>query len=222
MKPSIGNKPVFPFSNLRSLTRLTTTKTFTALQRGISSGIELSLAFETEAMATYQSILPQIGVGAFTAGAMIEGFEGLSPGANVSVSALGSQYLIPGTSNVYTFASGVTLTNPIPNPTNSSGVMVGAFASGSAGWELAGNGSVTAATVPQGTAYLGLDQAGASYELSFNQNVLRVGGLITASFDSIQLQAFDIFNNLLETAAIASVNVNSWSSNFLGSSCIAR
>ncbi|MGI0483796.1 DUF4347 domain-containing protein [Pantanalinema rosaneae CENA516] len=178
--------------------------------------IESSLAFQTEALATYQGILPQIGVAAFTAGAIIEGFEGLSPGTNVSASAVGAQYLIPGTSNAYTFVSGVTLTNPIPNPINASGVIVGDFARGSAGWGLLGNGFVTAATVPQGTAYLGLNQAGASYELSFNQNVLRVGGLITASSGSIELQAFDASNNLLETVSIASVNVNSWSSNFLG------
>jgi hypothetical protein len=58
----------------------------------------------------------QIGPGAFGPGASFESFEGISPGPNVEPLPANPNYLVPGVTGPFTFGSGVTLTDPIPNP----------------------------------------------------------------------------------------------------------
>jgi PEP-CTERM motif len=164
----------------------------------------------------------QINSSAFGSGAVVESFEGLSVGPNVIGNPfLG--YLYPGVNSPFTFASGVTLTGPIPN--SLSGVLVGDFSLGVAFFSLDSNGFIgSASNVPDGTAYLGsinLSNQG-SIEFTFASDILRVGGFVTDTLGSfpgnniITLSAFDALNNLLETVSISGVNVSNWGSNFLG------
>ncbi len=69
------------------------------------------------------------------------------------------RYLIPGVSSPFTFASGVTLTAPIPN--SNSGALVGDFSIRSADWGVLSNSVVSSSDVSDGTAYLGFSEGAA-------------------------------------------------------------
>jgi hypothetical protein len=166
---------------------------------------------------TYSAEAAQIGASAFGAGATVESFEGLSAGLNITSASGG--YLNPGINTSFTFVSGVTLTNPIPNPGIGRGVIVGDFSIGSASFGLASNGSISSSSdVLDGSAYIAIDRPSAAgpMEFTFSAPVLRVGGFVTSGGQDITLSAYDIANVLLESISISSVNVSDWKNNFLG------
>jgi hypothetical protein len=162
----------------------------------------------------------------FGPGAIVESFEGLSAGYNIPSAGAGyDDWLAPGVIEPFTFASGVTLTGPIPNPGLSEGVIIGDWSIGFVGFELGNNGTISsAADVPFGNAYLALNAyaGGGPIELTFSSDMDRVGGYITAGYISpdppgtITLTAFDASDNLLGVVSISSVDVSQWSLNFLG------
>jgi len=160
---------------------------------------------------------------AFGPSALVEGFEGLVLGPNVGASPF-SNILEPGDVSAYTFASGVTLTAPVPNPgTMSNGAFVHDFSlpmGATNGWGA--NGSVSsAANVPFGTAYMGaFDNLGAgsvSMRFDFGGPMLRVGGYVTgAAATTVTLDIYGSGGTLLESRTLNTVAVGSWSTNFAG------
>jgi hypothetical protein len=155
--------------------------------------------------------------GDFGPGAIIESFEGLSAGYNIP--SAGDGFLAPGVIEPFTFASGVTLTGPIPNPGRFQGVIIGDWSIGSASFGMLGNGVVSsAADVPFGNAYLALDGNATigPIELTFSSDMAIVGGYVTGLPGSIALRAFDASDNFLGMVSISTVNVSQWSSNFVG------
>ncbi|HVP31387.1 MAG TPA: PEP-CTERM sorting domain-containing protein [Myxococcota bacterium] len=160
---------------------------------------------------------------AFGPSAVAEGFEGLVLGPNVGTSPF-SNILEPGKVSAYTFASGVTLSAPVPNPgTMSNGAFVHDFALPMGATNTWGaNGSVSsAANVPFGTAYLGaFDNLGSgpvSLTLDFASPMLRAGAYVTgAAGTTVRLDVYGAGNVLLESRTLATVPVASWSTNFLG------
>jgi hypothetical protein len=166
---------------------------------------------------TAQSIAFQVGAGAFGPGAIVESFEGLTAGPNITSG--GEGYLEPGVVSPFTFASGVTFTNPVPNPGRSTGVIICDWAIGIADFTIGGNGSVgSAADVPFGSAYIALDNSASSgpIEFTFPTDMLRAGAYVTGYPGTIIMSAYDSGGILLETQNIATVNVSAWDSNFLG------
>jgi len=162
---------------------------------------------------------------AFGSGAIVESFEGIKSGSNVGPSPF-SNILEPGTQGAYTFASGVTLSAPAPNPgTMNNGVFIQDFVLGTgASNNWGANGSVAAATnVPFGTAYLGAfdnltnDTSPVSFTLTFAADELRVGAYVTGiPGTSVRLDVYDASNHLLESDSVATVPVAQWKTNFVG------
>jgi len=161
----------------------------------------------------------QIGDSVFGASTIMESFEGLTTGSNIEGSiSYGSQYLVPGTNTSFTFASGVTMTSPIPNPNNGSIVLIGDFNLGNAGWGLEGNGVISSASdIPFGSAYLGIGFTKSYVEFTFPSDMLRVG-IYTTDVDGVNvvMDAYNAGGTFLESYNIASVQVSSWGNNFLG------
>lgn len=156
--------------------------------------------------------------GDFGPDAIFESFEGLSAGYNISSGGWG--WLEPGVIEPFTFASGATLTEPIPNPGLNDGVVIGDWSISLAICLLGDNGRVERESdVPFGSAYLvlyGSHDGGGPIELTFSTDMTRVGGYFTSHPGMITLTAFDASHNLLDTVSIASVNVYQWDMNFLG------
>jgi len=168
-----------------------------------------------------QSKAMPIGSGAFGPTAVVESFEGLSVSPNLVNPFDG--FLNPGVLGPFTFASGVTLTEPIPNVSGNAVLLIGDFALGSASFGLGTNGVVLASTVPFGSAYMGLNTTGRFIEFTFSSDMIRVGAFVTAdqSFTEpprppITISAFDASGALLETTSVPRVDVSQWGSNFLG------
>ncbi|HXK23280.1 MAG TPA: hypothetical protein VMS55_11455 [Myxococcota bacterium] len=163
----------------------------------------------------------QIGPGAFGSGLLVESFEGLAVGPDVRL-GLGASLLEPGTVAPYTFASGVTLTGPIPNPGYSNqGAFVHDFALGADVTNNWGGTRVVndATDIPFGSAYLGAYNAGgtASIELTFSSDMARVGAYVTGATGALlQIDVYDSSNVLLESGTLGTVDLAQWSSNFLG------
>src|SRR5437879_11772075 len=104
--------------------------------------LRLALCFVLGSGATWASaILPF----AFGPGKVVEGFENLTAGVNLvywSFLGAGQGWLVPGTQVSFTFASGVSFTSPIPNPTVLIGdVLVGDCTRGNSLWTLGAQGS---------------------------------------------------------------------------------
>jgi hypothetical protein len=159
----------------------------------------------------------------------VESFEGVGVGPNVGASVFGN-IVLPGTAAGFTFASGVTLTSPVPNP--------GLFANGAFLHDLSlagavnqwgANGNVDdAGDVPDpwgaaSTAYLGifdnLGAGGVALELTFGSDMLRVGAWVAGVAGStIRMDAYDASGTLLESVSIAAPSVAAWGSagSFLG------
>jgi len=160
---------------------------------------------------------------AFGADQVVESFEAIPLGANIRI-GMGTSLLEPGTVGAYTFASGVTLTSPIPNP----GVMnMGAFVHDLARATDVQNtwgatGTINDPTdVPFGDAYLGAFHptgAGtASFTLAFATPMDRVGAYVTgAAGSTITMRAYDGSGALLESVTGSAVVLSSWSNNFIG------
>jgi hypothetical protein len=166
---------------------------------------------------TLVTILPkpaqavQITLDNFGSGAIVESFEGLSPGPNLTLQGNNVGLLNPGVIEPFRFESGVTLTGSV------NGVLIGDWSIGPAFFGLGQNGLVaSAADVPDGSAYLAIN-FGSVVEFTFPSDLLRVGGLVTSTGGSpIYLSGYDAFGTLLETVTISDVNVSDWNSNFLG------
>jgi hypothetical protein len=176
-----------------------------------------ALPFTVAAMQPKPAQAVQISQDNFGSGAIVESFEGLSPGLNLTLQGNDVGLLNPGVIEPFTFESGVTLTGSV------IGVLIGDWSIGRAYFGLGENGFVdSAADVPDGSAYLAIN-FGSVVEFTFPSDILRVGGLVTSSAlnagdlgSPINLSAFDEFGTLLETVTIPNVNVSDWGSNFLG------
>ena len=177
-------------------------------------------------LLTVPAVAIQITPAAFTATAAVESFEGLSL-AVPNVAASGWTGIVePGANSAFTFASGATLSSPVPNPgAASNGAFVHDFAIGCCitnNWGA--NGAVaSAADVVFGSAYLGAfdNLTGVtnpvSVELSFASAMGRVGGYITGGQGaSVTLAAYAVGGALLESVSMPTGPVASWGSQFLG------
>lgn len=162
-----------------------------------------------------------IGASAFGASKVIESFEGLVAGPNISL-GLGASLLQPGTVSAFAFASGVVLTSPVPNPgVFNKGAFVHNFALATDvtnNWGT--NGTVaSAANVPLGSAYMGaFASAGdATLTLSFAMPQDRVGAYVTGvNGSNVTMRVYNSSGVLLETVSAATVPVATWGTNFIG------
>jgi hypothetical protein len=175
----------------------------------------LALATATTASAT------PVGPGAFGPLAVTESFEGHVPGANLSL-GLGASLLHPGTASAFAFATGVTLTSPVPNPGfGAGGPFLHDFALGA---DVQNNWGATgvvndAGDVPFGDAYLGaFTGAGTTaFELGFGSSMDRVGAFVTGvAGSSVTLEVYGLGGALLETRTVNAVPLAQWGVNFVG------
>ena len=176
------------------------------------------------ALASGPALATSIGPGAFGAGKVVESFEGLKPGPNITL-ALGVSLLAPGTVSAFSFASGVALTSPIPNPgVFSDGAFVHDFSLGSDvtnnwGGTRVLNGA-TSSNIPFGTAYIGAFDPGAgtaSIEFTFASDMARVGAYVTGvTGGTVMMKVYSASGTLLESGSISTVDLPQWRSNFLG------
>jgi len=160
-----------------------------------------------------------ISPGAFGSGAVVESFEGLSAGPNIPLVDPSFGFFNPATVGPFTFGSGVTFTNPVPNPPLGNGVVIGDFSLGIATFGLTTGGVITsAANVPFGSAFMGLNSnAPGPIEFTFASDMLNVGGYVSGLPGGVvTLTAYDAGNNLLESTTVATVPVGSWPTNFIG------
>jgi hypothetical protein len=173
------------------------------------------------AIAAAPASATPIGASAFGAGKVVESFEGLVAGPNITI-GLGASLLQPGTVSAFPFASGVVLTSPVPNPgVFNAGPFVHDFALGTDvtnNWSANGN-VASAANVPMGSAYMGAfaGAGNASITLTFATPQDRVGASVTGvSGTTVTMRVYDASGTLLETVSAATVPVGSWGANFLG------
>lgn len=176
-----------------------------------------ALPFTLAAMLPKPAQAVQISLDNFGSDAIVESFEGLSPGPNLTLDNGTGYFRLR---EPFTFESGVTLTEPVED------VLIGDWSIGDANYGLGPVGSVdSAAEVPDGSAYLTFTSVSTSVldlpalEFTFSSDILRVGGLITSASSiglPIALSAFDASGTLLETVTISTVPVSDWGSNFLG------
>jgi hypothetical protein len=179
-------------------------------------------AFAGIALAAAPALATPIGPGAFGPAQVFESFEGHTVGPNIRL-GLGASLLEPGTVSAFTFASGVTLTSPIPNPGFANqGAFIHDFALGADVNNNWGGTRVVndASDIPFGTAYLGAFHPSggtASIEFSFASDQDRVGAYVTGAIGAtLQLDVYDASGTLLESSSIGTVDLPLWSSNFLG------
>ena len=158
---------------------------------------------------------------AFGAAKVVESFEGLTVGPNVTL-GLGTSIVQPGAVSAFSFASGVILTSPVPNPgLFNKGPFVHDFALGSGitnNWGTNGN-VASAANVPFGTAYMGAfaGSGNASITLDFAMPQDRVGAYVTGvNGTTVTMRVYDSSGTLLESVSAATVPVGSWGTNFVG------
>ncbi len=164
-----------------------------------------------------------IGRDTFGSEAVVESFEGLSPGAN-SPQLPDRGFLKPGVIGQFSFRSGATLTGPIPNPgvgatgDNAAGVLVGDFSIGPAVFGLGVNGIITSANdIPDGTAFLALDAHPGPIEFTFASDMVRVGALEAGGPPGfVTLSAFDGSGRLLEAVTLPKASQTEWATTFIG------
>jgi len=180
--------------------------------------LHIAAAFFAAAPAVATSITPA----AFTSYKVIESFEGVATGPNVNI-GLGASLLQPGIVSAFTFASGVTLSAPIPNPgVFNAGPFIQDFARGA---DVQNNwgatGTVKAATdVPFGMAYLGAFTGSGTTTVAFTFATPqdRVGAYVEgAAGSTITMRTYDGSGTLLDTIVGSPVSLAAWSGNFVGS-----
>jgi hypothetical protein len=158
----------------------------------------------------------------FNATAIVESFEGLAPGTNITSADAG--FLVPAVVAPYRFASGVTLSSPSTQTDLGTGFFVGDFSRGDAAFGLGDSGIVaSAADLSSGTAYFGYNDfaSSGSVEFTFTSSISLVGAYVDASLGAdflgaVSLSAFDSNGQLLETISLDGVSVSNWGTNFLG------
>ncbi len=184
-----------------------------------------ALALLSSSIAASPAAAISIGTGAFTGTQSVEHFEGIGVGPGVAASAFANIFL-PGSGGNYTFASGITLSGPNPGLfSNGAFLHNAALAGANNNWGA--NGSVgNAGQVPDAwgtpsSEYLGvfdnLGTGSALIDISFTQDMLRVGGFVAgAAGSTITIEAYDAVGSLLESMTIASPSVGAWASSFIG------
>ena len=165
----------------------------------------------------------------FGPAAVVESFEGLSPGPGLVFGpdvGYDPGYLLPVTP--FAFSSGVSLSDPDPNPSSSQAALVADPTTGFAQFGLGGNGVVVSGSqVPFGTAYLGFENPAenggvSSITFVFPSPMLRVGAyIVSASPPSpgdgvVTILALDAGGATLESLAFATGNVSQWATSFAG------
>jgi len=163
-----------------------------------------------------------------SAGTIVESFEGYTPGPNIPMSVLYPDFLVPGISTPFTFASGVTLSLPAPNLDVSSGnVLLGDFALGTGATDgLENNGVIEAADVPNGTAYIVVN--GESNASSVTFTLPAISSMVGADVDvcsgciaNDNVVTMNVYNSsdvLIGSTTISGVAVDDWASNFISMS----
>ncbi len=152
-------------------------------------------------------------VPSFGAGAVVESFEGM-PTSPTNPSA-GGGYTVP--VMPFTFSSGVILTAPAPN---SNRAYLGDWSKGGAGWGLC-PGNVTAADVPAGTAYFGLnsttDALGFTLPILASKVGFYVEGASTCTPQPITLTVYNASNVVIGTCTTAPTgSATNWKTHFIG------
>jgi hypothetical protein len=154
-----------------------------------------------------------VGIGAFTGTAVTEGFENVT---NTTNSPQTDGYFAIGAVSTYTFASGLQLTSPIPNPElptgGGGGPLVGNFADGNATFGTNDGSGVTAALF--GNAYFGEDGGATTWTFTLPSPVDLIGGYFAGGAFSISV--FNSSNTLLETESFPDVSVANWANGFVG------
>jgi hypothetical protein len=181
-------------------------------------------AVTTALVATASSAAP-ITPAAFTGAEVVENFEGIAVGPNVSTSAF-ANIVLPGSVSAYSFASGITLAGPNPGLFANGAFLHNAGAAGATNaWGA--NGSVSnAAQVPDpwglvSSTYLGafdsLAVGNVMLDLYFATDMHRVGAWVAGmAGTNITIETYDATNALLETLTIAAPSVAAWGTSFLG------
>ena len=187
--------------------------------------LRTSLALVPWALLASSASAAPITPAAFGGTQIVENFEGIAAGSNVSTSAFGN-ILLPGSTSDYAFASGVTLAGPNPGLFANGAFLHDAAAAGATN-NWGANGSVSnGAQVPDpfglaSTTYLGsFDNLGAGssfLDLRFSSDQLRVGAWVAgAAGSSITIEAYDASGALLEALTLAAPSVSAWGTSFLG------
>ena len=192
--------------------------TFGVPRSSLVASLIFLLLFYASAVTSNLHAAP-IGKDAFGLRATVEGFEGLSPAAN-SPQVVGTGFLKPGVIGPFTFASGATLTGPVPNPglgMGAVGVLVGDFSLGASGFGLGENGRIDSANdVPHGTAFIALNAHPGPIEFTFPFDLIRVGAFEAGDAGFVTLSAFDASGRLLETLTLAKSSEAHWTTTFIG------
>ncbi len=161
----------------------------------------------------------------FGAGTVVEGFEEITPTTqNTSVASYGN-FVLLGTTSLYNFGNGITLTTPNPPLDTAGWYNMGPYVNNS-NYSTSGdllNGYNQLAVAPFGTAYLGIWEYGKSFSLTFTfaQDVMRAGAYFTGipkidSGSTYTLFALDKDGNELAHKDIDTVPVEGWVNNFVG------
>jgi hypothetical protein len=127
-----------------------------------------------------------VGIGAFTGTAVTEGFENVT---NTTNSPQTEGYFAIGALSTYTFASGLQLTSPIPNPelpgAGGGGPLVGNFTDGSAAFGTNDGGDAAAALF--GNAYFGEDGHATTWTFTLPSPAAVIGGYFAGGAFSISV-----------------------------------
>jgi hypothetical protein len=188
----------------------------------------LVLSLLTACLASPAAAVP-ITPSDFDGGQSVESFEGITVGPNVGASPYAS-IMLPGTAYAFVFASGVTLSSPVPNPglfADGPFVHDTAIAGPTNNWGA--NGAVNDPTdvpdawsIPSSSYFGAFDDAGVApvaFTLVFASDMRRVGAYVAgAAGTTIQLAAYDAGGALLEVMSLPAPSVASWGSagSFLG------
>jgi hypothetical protein len=166
----------------------------------------------------------------FGPGYQVESFEGVTPAGSNTGSVTYENYFAVGTTGPYTFASGVTLSAPIPASNfESGGPYIHDFAikaTNSPGNQddFGSNGALSQSTqMPAGfgTAYIAVYRTdNTHFTFTFPADVVRAGFYLTGypcdSTYQYSLRALDAGGNVLESYAVNSATVTNWATNFVG------
>jgi len=155
-----------------------------------------------------------VGPSDFGPSTITESFEGLSAASNIPAVGNGA-FLKPGVLSAYTFASGITLTWPVPNSSD-EGPMIGDFALGDASFALSSGGIGSSADVPFGTAYMvsGGATSNISVQFNFAGDMIRAGAYLGGNTDSVTVSFFDSADILLKQINLMG-KPPGWETNFV-------
>ncbi len=167
--------------------------------------------------------LVQVAKDQFSPQAVYESFEEPIDWSNAQYRVVGdpSRGVLPGSSTIYLFQSGVMLTVPIPNNPGTDKPEVDIFPAKLSSFGLASYGSITADKVPDGSHYLiEAGQLNYGYELTLPFPASKAGGYWVMSGqypgqDIITVYAYGS-NGWIGTAYIPAVSAADWKNSFFG------